>query len=81
MKKYVKPELFFESFELSQQIAACQYDSNNTHSDIYNCEFVGDSTSPFPGVKIFLTEDVCTVEAQSYCEHNGSGTSFNIFNS
>lgn len=29
MKKYVKPELFFESFELSQSIAACGIDVNS----------------------------------------------------
>ena len=40
MKKYVKPELIFESFEMTQQIAACQYDSNNTHDDAA-CKFTG----------------------------------------
>ena len=29
MKKYVKPELFYESFELSQHIASCGIDVNN----------------------------------------------------
>ena len=29
MKNYVKPELFFESYELSQNIAACGWDMKN----------------------------------------------------
>ncbi|MCI7137442.1 MAG: hypothetical protein SPI09_08920 [Candidatus Limivicinus sp.] len=35
MKKYVKPELFFESFELSQSIAACGIDVH--HGDTSSC--------------------------------------------
>lgn len=29
MKKYVKPELFYENYELSQHIAACHWDLNS----------------------------------------------------
>ena len=29
MKEYVKPELYYESFELSQHIAACGIDMSN----------------------------------------------------
>lgn len=35
MKTYVKPELYFESFELSQHIAAC--DLKLKHDNIWNC--------------------------------------------
>lgn len=28
MKKYVKPELFYERYELTEQIAACAWDMN-----------------------------------------------------
>ena len=35
MKTYVKPELYFESFELSQHIAAC--DIKLTNPDIWSC--------------------------------------------
>lgn len=42
MKKYVKPELFYESFELNTQIAACAFDAyNNTDAGV--CAFKGDS--------------------------------------
>lgn len=30
MKKYVKPVLYFESFELSQNISTCGFDMNTT---------------------------------------------------
>jgi len=29
MKKYVKPELFYERYELTEQIAACAWDMNS----------------------------------------------------
>ena len=29
MKPYIKPELYYENFELSQHIAACAYDMQN----------------------------------------------------
>ena len=74
MKKYVKPELFYEHFELSQQIAACQYDLDESTGF-----FVGDETSDWPGLVIF--RDGCTTSAEGYCEHNGAAPLFNIFNS
>ena len=78
MKKYVKPELFYESFELSQQIAACEFDANNLTST-NTCNFVG--TSPL-GNPIFIlqTEAVCSTPEQIYCYHGSTGGS-NIFNS
>lgn len=81
MKKYVKPELFYESFELSQQIAACAYDSHNTSSE--DCVFTGDD-----GLMIFRSgcggkdaagNDIFFVE--SFCYHNGSDSPYGIFNS
>lgn len=32
MKKYVKPELFYERFELSQHIADCQWEFNGLNT-------------------------------------------------
>lgn len=81
MKKYIKPELVYESFELSQQIAACTYDAGSTANDI-SCAFTG--TNPETGIvmTIFLeATTLCTVKAHAYCEHTGSGANFNIFNS
>lgn len=78
MKKYVKPELIYEHFELSQQIAACQFDSNNTLND-RACQFTGDETAPFP-VTIFVNGS-CPVDAEIYCEHNGTDFPGVLFNS
>lgn len=41
MKIYVKPELFYESFEMNQSIAACAFDMNQTES--MNCQGIGDN--------------------------------------
>ena len=82
MKKYVKPELIYESFELSQQIAACTYDSGPSANDI-GCNFTG--PNPFkPGetMVVFLSEEHgCSTIADSYCYHGSTGGMFSIFNS
>lgn len=80
MKKYVKPELFFESFELSQQIAACDYDSNNTSND-EQCRFTGVNKDFGVEMAIFLSTPTCDIVAESYCYHNASSGMFGIFNS
>lgn len=46
MKKYVKPALYFESFDLSQNISACGFDMNSTES--LHCEAVGDPEFLWP---------------------------------
>lgn len=79
MKKYVKPELFYESFELSQQIAACDYDSKNTLND-EDCSFTGYNKDFETEMTIFVTS-ACNVIAESYCYHNASPISYGIFNS
>lgn len=80
MKKYVKPELIYEHFELSQQIAACQFDSKNTLNSKATCKFTGDETSPFPGVTIF-TVGTCPDDAEMFCEHSGTDFPGVLFNS
>ena len=82
MKKYVKPELVYESFELSQQIAACTYDSNNTMNDIVDCWFTGEIPNTSMTITIFLNGNTnCTTIGEAFCEHSGTGNNFNIFNS
>ena len=44
MKKYVKPELFYEHFELSTQVAACEFDHRGTLTDKNTCTFTQDDT-------------------------------------
>lgn len=79
MKKYVKPELFFESFEMSQQIAACDYDSYGTMSN-ESCTFTGLNPDFGTTMTIFLSQGACEVVAESYCYHNAS-TGWGVFNS
>lgn len=80
MKKYVKPELFFERYELSQHIAACDYDSNHT-ADNEGCKFTGFNKDFGVQMTIFLTQGYCDVVADSYCYHNAAPESYGIFNS
>ena len=79
MKTYVKPELYFESFELSQHIAAC--DLKLKHDNIWNCcveIHTGDSSSPFFGsmesefVGGFVDNSNCTQKCEIYCYTNGA---------
>ena len=83
-KKYVKPELFYENFEMSQQIAACDYDSNNTlNDDENNCKFTG--ISDFGSMTIFLSNcsqnDTVDVTDYGYCYHNATSSPIGTFNS
>lgn len=83
MKKYVKPELFFESFEMTQQIAACQFGLNeDTYSD-KNCSFTGVNPADDFEITIFLSSsNACeNSSAESYCYFGSTAESFNIFNS
>lgn len=78
MKKYIKPELIFERFELSQQIAACDFDSQGTAND-GSCSFTGQNTVTGEQVNIFLSTDSCKVIAEGYCYHSSTG--YSVFNS
>lgn len=84
MKKYVKPELFFESYELSQNIASnnCAWDMGykDNNSMTFNnpnvCVAYGDPAHGMPGVTVFTESNQnCTTVLESYCYENGSGSS------
>lgn len=77
MKKYVKPELFYESFELSQNIAACGWDLNS--ADIDNCRAYYDATLDgivSSGYYIFNTVATCdsVADKEQYCYMPGAST-------
>ena len=81
MKKYVKPELMFESFELSQQIAACTYDIyNNTNTD-EGCQFTDGNQYIFMSGCGGNVGDTPVWQVENYCYHNGSSSPYGIFNS
>ena len=61
MKKYVKPELFYERYELTEQIADCAWEWVNSR-DENNCTLVGDSDNSKHGLAGF------TIFVNSACE-------------
>lgn len=70
MKKYVKPELCYESFELSEQIAVgCSSELIATYADEMSCTVknpngIGDHI-------IIFSSDTCTAGGEGYCYHTG----------
>lgn len=85
MRPYVKPQLFFESYELSQHIAACRWDLQYT--DENTCYAVFDETLSWnknedapvsdPGNQLFNNNscDFGPEVLEDYCYHNGAQTS------
>lgn len=80
MKPYVKPELYYESFELAQHIAGCNLKINS--ADLLSCVATGTiSSGPWEDVSEawFLEKNQnCTDWAEAYCYTNGSITSATI---
>lgn len=85
MKPYVKPELFYESFELSQHIAVCGLDMSNL-KDVDVC--TADTDPDYFGwalTHFTETNENCTYHpgdgiVESYC-YEVSEDMFKIFNS
>lgn len=76
MKKYVKPELFYEQFELTQHIADCAWELTNATKD--SCSAKADPVL-LPGVSSNLFMDAvngCDLipgkNYQDYCYHDGA---------
>ena len=79
MKKYVKPELFYESFELSQHIAGCNLQIN--YADVINCKASGTvGTYNIESDSWFLEQTVagCSPTLEVYCYTNGSMTAATV---
>lgn len=73
MKTYVKPELFFESFELAQHIAGCSLKLE--FGDVGDCGATGyieDVYLDGNNGSWFISGPTCTVEVEAYCYTNGS---------
>lgn len=78
MRKYVKPELFYEHYELSKHIADCAWEL--THSNKEECSAVADPDyiSEYSGMNLFMdSSNGCVlipgVNYDAYCYHGGSG--------
>ena len=85
MKKYVKPELFYERFELSQHIADCAWEL--TQADEKTCsadpdpEFGSGALSSLVGATLFTIEGICDLVPKvnyhgAYCYHTGTSDDF-----
>ena len=73
MKEYVKPELYYESFELSQHIAGCNLQMQNTIEDTCvasgTIDGIGSSSAWF--VNGIMD---CTSWVQDFCYTNSEGS-------
>lgn len=85
MKKYVKPELFYERFELSQHIADCDWELTNATKQ--SCFAVADEDLPFTQTLFASSANLCdwipTEFGGTYegiCYHDGTDGG-NVFNS
>ena len=83
MKKYVKPDLYFESFQLNQHIAACGYDYNGTQTTPEVCTFDGDKDfGNYPGQYFLEGAKHCVIQVDRYCYHNSTDEeTMKIYNS
>lgn len=70
MKAYVKPELFYERYELSQHIANCDIEVQS--GDVNNCYGLADAGLGFDGLKLFTDSNVCSTIFEAYCITNSS---------
>lgn len=71
MKTYVKPELYYESFELSQHIAACALQIES--ADAASCKIINDREFGGELVGGFIAKPVCDFPYEQYCYTNGVG--------
>ena len=77
MKAYVKPELFYERYELSQHIANCRIEVKE-HGDINSCYAVAEPDLGLGGTHYF-NNDRCESPMEDYCVTNGGDSPFNVF--
>lgn len=73
MKKYVKPELFYEHFELAQHIANCYWELNSASET--SC--VAEAEDQGQGFTLFMTAKGCEAgpdnkSYEQYCLHTGT---------
>ena len=86
MKKYVKPMVAVERYELSQNISKnCAWELNSASKE--TCRAIADESFMGRGWSgtLFLTSNSWTYKAddgyEDYCYQNGSDSPFSVFNS
>ena len=84
MKKYVKPELFYERYELSQHIADCAWELTSAKPE--DCAAVGDEKlfgEGYPDLLFTDTAGSCTLldkDYEDFCYQAGTSP-FMVMNS
>ncbi len=91
MKPYVKPELFFESYELSQNVASCRWDMNQIDRNVCFAQYdtVGDNSFHEPTLRLFTESNLnCNVQEEGlkdsgydYCYFGATNENAKLFNS
>ena len=71
MKKYVKPELFYEPYELSQHIANCTLEIVNSTDD-KTCQGIPDPGQGMDGWVLLQAEVICEMPWEDYCYESGT---------
>lgn len=76
MKAYIKPELFYERYEVSQHIADCAWEFKD-HGDPSACKAVPDAIKMQGMPSLFNSEGygcevVDAVEYENYCYQNNA---------
>lgn len=70
-KKYEKPQIYIEKFELAQHIAACDLKLNST--DVHNCEASYESVGVIEPLLFVEGNGECEIPMEEYCYTNGAG--------
>lgn len=85
MKPYVKPDLFYENFELNQTIAACRWDMNNTDTANCTAEYDPNMNNQHTSGLVLFNDNPCTVTEKDnsldYCYTTGTSAEQRLFNS
>ena len=84
-KKYVKPTIFIESFELNQHIAACvphvTVKVNSSSKDSCPADLTQNTPSgPLTLENVFNVTPTCVIEFNEYCYTTSASDNF-VFNS
>ena len=77
MKKYVKPELFYEHYELSQHIADCAWELTNSTKDTCSAQADPDYLLDFVNSDLFMdSNNGCALipgkNYHAFCYHDGA---------
>lgn len=77
MKKYVKPELFYEKYELTQHIADCAWELTNSTKDTCAAQADPIKLPGFQNLFVSAINDCVNIPTEhggfyeDYCEFNG----------